>query len=74
MERLVSLPVVGELEIRDPSGPFQPKPFYGSVISSGAVYSSSGVVSFSLFLSVGICVDHILYFNPQQYFAVWAVA
>jgi len=26
--RLVVLPVAGVLELHDPSGPFQPKPFY----------------------------------------------
>jgi len=30
--RLVALCVVGGLELHDPRGPFQPTPFYGSVI------------------------------------------
>ena len=29
---LVALPVAGELELDDPWGPFQPEPFYDSVI------------------------------------------
>jgi len=29
---LVALPVAGELELDDPWGPFQPKPFYDSLI------------------------------------------
>jgi len=32
MGRLVALPVAGGLELNDPSGPFQPKPFCDSMI------------------------------------------
>jgi len=32
MWRLVALPVMGRLELHDPSGPIQPGPFYDSVI------------------------------------------
>jgi len=32
MWRLVALPVVGGLELHDPWGPFQPEPFYDSMI------------------------------------------
>jgi len=32
MWRLVALPVAGGLELDDPWGPFQPKPFYNSIL------------------------------------------
>jgi len=34
IERLTTLPVAGGLEPDDPWGPFQPKPFYDSMIAS----------------------------------------
>jgi len=34
IKQLASLPVAGGLKVDDPSGPFQPKPFYDSVINS----------------------------------------